>query len=291
MRDLSIDNITDVVCNSVANTDDPRLKEILQAFIRKAHELVQELELTHEEWEKAVQFLLDTGKISSDQRNEFILLSDILGITSLVDILASEKAPGASERSVLGPFYIPNAPVLEFGGDLIKNNEGPRMVVQGRVISTDGKPLAGALVDVWQNAANGLYSNMDPNQHDNNLRCRTYTSANGEYCYSSVIPVAYQVPDDGTGGVYMKATGRHCWRPAHIHARVCAEGHEELVTEIFNSLDKYIDEDATFGVRTSLALPFNREPTEDEKRRFSHIEKPFHMVDFDFVLKPVKKRP
>ena len=162
------------------------------------------------------------------------------------------------------------------------------MVVQGRVLSTDGTPLPGALVDVWQNAANGLYSNVDPDQSDNNLRCRTYTSENGEYCYSSIIPFAYEVPDDGTGGTYMQVTGRHCWRPAHIHARVSAKGYEELVTEVFNSLDQYIDEDATFGVRRSLVLPFNREPSDDEKRRFSHIKEPFHMVDFDFILKPLE---
>lgn len=261
MRDLTLENITDVVCKSLENTEDARLKQILEAFIRKSHELVKELDLSHDEWEGAVKFLLDTGKVSSDQRNEFILLSDILGITSLVDIMASTKAPDASERSVLGPFYLPNAPILEFGGDLIKDNDGPKMVVQGRVLSTDGAPLADALVDVWQNAINGLYSNVDPDQSDTNLRCRTYTSENGEYCYSSIIPAAYEVPDDGTGGTYMKATGRHCWRPAHIHARVSAKGHEELVTEVFNSLDQYIDEDATFGVRSSLILPFNREPT------------------------------
>jgi len=285
VRDVTLENITEIVCKSVDKTEDERLKEIIQAFIRKSHELVKELELTHEEWERAVNFLLATGKVSSDQRNEFILMSDVLGISSLVDIIASANAPEASERSVLGPFYLPNAPELPFGGDLIKDNDGPRMVVQGKVTSTDGTPLKNALVDVWQNAANGLYSNVDPDQDNNNLRCRTFTNEQGEYCYSSIIPFAYEVPDDGTGGTYMEVTGRDCWRPAHIHARVSAAGHEEVVTEIFNELDQYIDDDATFGVRSSLVLPFNREPTDKEKKRFAHIKTPFHMVDFDFKLK------
>lgn len=288
MQNITYETITDAVVKSIDNTQDPRLKEVLSAFIRKTHELVKEIDLTHEEWEAAMNFLLRTGEISDDKRNEFVLLSDLFGVSSLVDMIATNATPGASERSVLGPFYRENSPFLEIGGDLIKDNDGDRVVFQGYVRSTDGSPIEGALVDTWQNAANGQYENVDPSQPDYNLRCRMYTDENGYYCFSSIRPIAYEVPDDGPGGEFMAATGRHCWRPAHLHTRVSAEGFGELVTEVFNTLDKYIDQDATFGVRASLAIPFNREPTETEQARHANIEQPFKMVDFDYVLKPIE---
>lgn len=287
MRDITYDTITDAVVDSIDGTVDARLKEVLSAVIRKSHELVKELDLSHEEWEAAMNFLLRTGNISSEKRNEFVLLSDLFGVSSLVDMIASKAEPDASERSVLGPFYIENSPFLEVGGDLIKDNEGDRVVFQGQVRSTTGEPIKGAVVDVWQNAWNGEYSNVDPTQADENLRCRMLTDENGFYCYSSIRPIAYEVPDDGPGGEFMVATGRHCWRPAHLHARVGADGYGELVTEVFNTLDKYIDEDATFGVRDSLAIPFDREPTEEELARHPDVKRPFKMVDFDFVLRAV----
>ncbi len=287
MRNIAYDNITDAVVKSIDGTANPRLKEVLSAVIRKSHELVKEIDLTHEEWEAAMNFLLRTGQISDERRNEFVLLSDLFGISSLVDIIASNAAPDASERSVLGPFYRENAPFLEVGGDLIKDNDGDRVVFQGYVRSTSGEPIAGALLDVWQNAANGEYENVDPTQPDYNLRCRMLTDEKGFYCYSSIRPYPYEVPDDGPGGEFMAATGRHCWRPAHLHARVSAQGYGELVTEVFNTSDSYIDEDATFGVRASLTVPFDREATEEELARHPGVERPFKMVDFDFVLKPV----
>ena len=287
MKDLTLENITDAVVHSLDATQDARLKEILTIFIRKAHEAATEASLTHAEWEGLMNFLLATGNISDEQRNEFILMSDLIGLTSLVDLLASSNAPDASERSVLGPFYVPGAPMLDVGGDLIQDNEGDRVVALGRVLSTAGEPIPGALLEFWQNAANGLYSNVDPSQDDNNLRCRMMSADDGSYSLSTIRPIAYEVPDDGPGGDYMRATGRHCWRPAHLHVRVHAEGYEDLVTEVFNTLDKYIEEDATFGVRSTLAIPFNREPTDNEKSQWSHLAEPYHMVDFDFVLQPL----
>jgi len=287
MKDLTLANITDVVVNSVDATADPRLKEVLGVFIRKMHEATVETSLSHDEWEAMMNFLLRAGEISDAQRNEFILLSDLTGLSTLVDMLGSANAPSASERSVLGPFYVPNAPMLAVGGDLIKDNDGDRVVALGQVRATTGEAIPGALLEFWQNAANGLYSNVDPDQDDNNLRCRMLADAEGGYSLSTIRPYAYEVPDDGPGGEYMRATGRHCWRPAHLHVRVHAEGYEDLVTEVFNTLDKYIEEDATFGVRSSLAIPFDREPTADERARFSGIGAAFHMVDFDFVLQPL----
>jgi len=287
MKDVTIDNITDAVLRSLDGTADPRLKEVLGVMVRKLHEAAVEVSLSHAEWEELVGFLYRTGAASNEQRNEFILMSDLLGLSTLVDMIASANAPDASERSVLGPFYIPNAPMLPVGGDLILDNEGDRVVALGRVTSTAGEPIAGALLEFWQNAANGQYSNVDPEQDDNNLRCRMLSDADGCYSLSTIRPIAYEVPDDATGGEFIRATGRHCWRPAHLHVRVHAEGYEDLVTEVFNTLDQYIEEDATFGVRSSLAIPFNRTPTDAERSQFAHVAEPFHMVDFDYVLQPL----
>lgn len=287
MKDLTYRNITEAVVASIAKTEDPRLKEILSALIRKTHELVKEVDLSHAEWERAMGFLLRAADISSGKRNEFIILSDLLGVSSLVDFIKSGDAGDASEQSLLGPFYVPGMPLLESGGDLIKDNEGARIVVSGRVISTASEPIGGALLDIWQNAANGLYSTEDTGQSDDNLRCRLHADSDGNYSFSTIRPIAYKVPGDGASGEYQHATGRHGWRPAHIHARVSAEGFGPIVTEIFDTADPYIEEDAVFGVRSSLAVPFDRDPTADELDRLGHVERPFHMVDFDFRLSPL----
>lgn len=288
MKDLTLENITDAVLQSIDGTQDARLKELLSVFIRKAHEAVRETELTHDEWAALTDFLRRAGEISSEQRNEFILLSDIFGITSLVDLVSAGDNPDSTAPSVLGPFYVPNAPLLSPGDDMVADNDGDRVVIRGRVLSADGEPLAGAMLEFWQNAANGLYSNMDPAQDDNNLRCRMLTDNNGAYSFSTIRPVPYEVPDDGPGGEFIRATGRHCWRPAHLHVKVQADNHDDLVTELFNTQDEYIEEDAVFGVRSSLVVPFDRAPTSEESTRYAHVAKPFHMVDFDFVLQPVE---
>ena len=286
MKNLTYRNITEAVVASISKTEDPRLKEILTVLVQKAHELVKEVELKPAEWEQAMGFLLRAADISSNKRNEFIILSDLLGISSLVDLIKSGGASDASEQSLLGPFYMADMPLLKSGGDLIGDNEGARIVVSGRVVSATGEPIGGALLDIWQNAANGLYSTEDPDQSDDNLRCRLHADSDGTYSFSTIKPIAYKVPGDGASGEYQQMTGRHGWRPAHLHVRVSAEGFEPIVTEIFNSADPYIEEDAVFGVRSSLAVLFDREPNAEERGRHSHVETPFHMVDFDFRLGP-----
>ncbi len=286
MRNLTLDNVTDAVLRSIEGTQDPRLKELLTVLIRKAHEAVRETGLTHAEWLQLTEFMRRTGEATNEQRNEFILMSDVLGISSLVDLMNAAGGPDATVSSLLGPFYTPNAPMLPPGGDLIGDNDGDRIVFQGRVLSATGDPIPGAMLDFWQNAANGLYSNVDPDQDDNNLRCRMLSGDDGGYGLSTVRPIPYEVPEDGTGGEFVRATGRHCWRPAHLHVLVHAEGHMDLVSELFDTQDRYIDEDAVFGVRGALAVGFDRDPTEDEKSQFAGVAEPFKMVDFDFVLQP-----
>ena len=168
----------------------------------------------------------------------------------------------------------------------IGDNDGDRNVFQDRVLSAAGDPIEGATLEFWQNAANELYSNVDPDQDDNNLRCRMRSDKDGHYRLSTVMPIPYEVPDDGPGGAYVRATGCHCWRPAHLHVLVHAEGYKDLVSELFNADDAYIEEDAVFGGRGTLAVPFDRVPSAEEKARYANVAEPFNMVDFYFVLQP-----
>ena len=288
MKDVTLENITDAVIQSIDGTQDARLKQLLTVFTRKAHEAVRETGLTQDEWVGLVDFMRRSGEISTEQRNEFILLSDLFGVSSLVDLMNAAKPSEGTVSSLLGPFYVPGAPLLPVGGDMIGDNDGDRIVVQGRVLSASGEPIAGAELEFWQNAANGLYSNTDPDQDDDNLRRRMFSGDDGGYSLSTIRPIAYKVPEDGPGAEIVRATGRHSWRPAYLHAQIQANGHKPLITEMFNAADDYIEEDAVFGVRGPLAVPFDRDPTADESTRFAHVAEPFHMVDFDIVLQPAE---
>lgn len=285
MRDANEGNITEAVIASFAATADPRLKQILTSLVRHLHGFAREVELTHAEWGAAMDFLYKAARKTSRKRHEFILVSDVLGLSSLVDMMGSRGPAGTTERSVLGPFYIPRAPMLSHGGDLIRDNPGDPVLMRGRVHGPDAAPIEGAQIEVWQNAANGLYSNQDPAQHPDNLRCRMITAADGRYEFTTIRPVPYTVPTDGPVGTLLAATGRHPWRTAHVHFRVTAKGYNELVTELYPADDPYIDADAVFGVRASLAVPFRRNDSAEDARRHN-LAVPFWTVDYDFGLSP-----
>jgi protocatechuate 3,4-dioxygenase beta subunit len=284
MRNINYDNITETVVNAYSGTADERTREILALLIRRLHDFVREVKLTPEEWEKAMGFLLRAAETSSEQRNEFILLSDLLGVSALVDLQEGKDDEGATITTLIGPFYVPGQPDKETGADLIKDNPGERVLVQGQVRSANGGPLPGAILEIWQNGPNGLYTVQDPDQPDDNLRCTLRADEQGNYRFSTVKPVSYTIPDDGAGGELVRAAGRHCWRPAHIHVMISADGHKRHISQIFNEADAYIDEDAVFGVRADLAVPFDGEPTAEELARFPNIERPFNVVNMDFVL-------
>ena len=286
MRDLTDENITEAVLKSTANTKKPRLKELFTCLIKHLHEFVREVELTSEEWAAAMDFLYRTGKISTPKRKEFILLSDTLGVSSLVDLINGKGPAGPTETSVLGPFYVEGSKMQEVGSDLKGDNEGEAVVVSGRVATPAGKPIPGALLDIWQTADNGLYENVDPEQPEGNLRCRMLTDTEGRYRFTTIKPVSYKVPEDGPGGDMLLAMGRHAWRPAHIHFIVTAEGYRPLTTELYVDDDKYIEEDAVFGVRKSLAVSFKRNDSPKEAAKYN-VKAPFSMVEYDFGLKPV----
>ncbi len=285
MRNVNKTTLTDAVKNTF-NCEDERTGYLLARLVDYIHDYAREVNLTHDEWRKAIELLTKAGEISDEERNEFVLFSDVLGLSSLVDAIGSP--PEATESSVLGPFHILGAPDLPIGGDMKKDNDGDTSIVSGIVRSVDGTPIEGAVLEIWQTADNGLYSNQDPAQERYNFRARQTTGADGRYCFTTVRPAPYTVPDDGPVGELLHATGRHPWRPSHLHFIVIADGHKSVVTELFPEDDPYLDEDAVFGVRESLILHYERHDDladlPDGLEAADAITTPFYTVDFDFTL-------
>jgi len=275
MRNLTEENVIEAVLAKLENCANPRLKQIMTSLVTHLHAFVREVELTEEEWFHAIGFLTRTGQICDDKRQEFILLSDTLGVSILVDAIAHRKPAGATESSVFGPFHVPGAPELPNGASIVRD---PRMAAnllfEGRVTDPDGNPIAGALLDVWQTGENGLYDVQDPEQPEMNLRGRFRSDAEGRCSFRTIPPVCYPIPDDGPVGDMLKATGRHPWRPAHIHFMISAPGYETLITMLFTEGDRYLDSDAVFGVKSSLVI--DPKPDSDGKLH----------AEYTFGLKP-----
>jgi protocatechuate 3,4-dioxygenase beta subunit len=286
MRNVTPETLTEAFLGYCSTDTDPRLKFLLERLAHHLHGFVRETNLSHAEWRKGIELLTAAGNISTPERNEFVLFSDILGISSLVDMVNSP--PEATASSVLGPFHILDAPELPVGGDLLKDNDGDSVIVQGRVLDTVGNPIGGAVIDIWQTASNGLYSNQDPEQDYYNFRARMRTGADGRYAFTTVRPAPYTVPDDGPAGEMLRATGRHPWRPSHLHFIIAADRHQTLVTEVFPDDDPYLDEDAVFGVREDLIMKYRRcdDPQQAPRDIVARdvLTDPFYIVDFDFIL-------
>ena len=287
MRTVSADTLTDTLLALSGPETDPRVQEVLTSLVRHLHAFAIEVGLTHDEWRKGLELLTRAGEITDEERNEFVLFSDVLGLSSLVDMINSP--PNCTSSSVLGPFHILGAPEIPVGGDMIGSNEGPQVVIEGHVRDRSGSPIEGARIELWQTADNGLYSNQDPEQGDYNLRISMVTGSEGRYAMSTIRPAPYVVPDDGPVGDLLKATGRHPWRPSHLHFIVAADGFRTLVTEVFPSDDPYLDEDAVFGVRSDLVMdyaPGNRAELADDIEARDRLADDFTKVAFDFVLAP-----
>jgi hydroxyquinol 1,2-dioxygenase len=251
MRYLRLDNITEVVAASFDGLPDARRRELMQQLVRHLHAYAREVRLTHAEWRAALAFLHRTGDISSDTRSEFSLASDVLGLSSLVDLLGS--TPDTTPGSVLGPFHAADSPWRDNPADLIGDSVGERVLLRGRVLDARRRPLPGATIDFWQNADNGLYWQLDPAQPRDNLRCRLKTDAQGVWEVATIRARPYQIPTDGPVWHDLVApAGRSAWRAAHVHLIVSAAGHRTLVTELFDAEDPYLDRDAVFGVREAL---------------------------------------
>ncbi|HLF77399.1 MAG TPA: dioxygenase [Dehalococcoidia bacterium] len=243
------------------NAPNERLREVITSLVRHLHGFADEVHLTQAEWMFGLHFLTAVGKASSESRQEFILLSDVLGLSSLVEMINFQGDAGATENTVLGPFYIEASPRRANGDSIIVNEDGgPHLRVSGVVRSTDGSPIAGATVDVWQGGSNGLYPVQDPTQDPLNLRGVFTTDADGRYEFVTLRPVVYPVPTDGPVGRLFEATGRHPNRAAHTHLIISAPGYYSVTTHIFDSESPYLDSDAVFGVRDSLIVKFEKQP-------------------------------
>jgi catechol 1,2-dioxygenase len=275
---------TEVVNARMGPDVDPRLREVMGAIVRHLHAAVKEIEPTHEEWLAAIKFLTDTGQMCTDWRQEFILLSDVLGVSMLVDAINHRRPSGATENTILGPFYVPGAPRYPHGANICLDGKGEPLVVSGRVLDTTGTPLPGALVDVWQTNEDGFYDvQQKGTQPDFNLRGVFTAGEDGGFWFRSVKPRFYPIPDDGPVGKLLGALGRHPNRAAHIHVIVTAPGFDPVITHIFTPDCQYLTEDAVFGVKESLIGDF-RLVEDREKARELGFEDRYWTVAADFVL-------
>jgi len=258
---------------------------VVEALTRHLHAFVREVEPTHAEWESAIGFLTRVGALCDDQRQEFILLSDVLGVSMLVDAINHRKPPGATESTVLGPFHVVASPVRELGDDIAADQGAPRCLVRGRVLDLQGDPVAGAAVDVWQADGHGLYD-VQKDGTTPDLRGLFTCDDEGRYWFTTVVPSHYPIPSDGPVGHLLRSTGRHPFRPAHIHFIVDALGYTPVTTHLFVEDSPYLDDDAVFGVKQSLVRAVRRERDPETARR-AGLEVPYQVVDFDIALAPV----
>jgi protocatechuate 3,4-dioxygenase beta subunit len=286
MRNVTRENITEVFAGYFGPETDPRVREVLISLATHLHDFAREVNLTHDEWRVGLDFLEWAGRITNPERNEFVLLSDVMGLSSLVDMLHS--VPEATSSSVLGPFHVSNPPPMPVGGDLKRHYEGQVVLVQGFVRDLRGNPIAGATIDIWQTAPNGMYSSQDPEQDIHSFHALMTADENGGYSFTTVRPVEYTVPNDGPVGKILDAAGRHPWRPSHLHFIVKADGFRSLVTEVFPDDDPYLDQDTVFGVRDDLVMKYVEQPAgtfpEEGFALSGQVPDAYAKVDFDFVL-------
>lgn len=263
---------------------DPRLREIMGAVVRHLHAAVKEVNLTTEEWFKAINFLTEVGHMCTDWRQEFILLSDTLGVSMLVDAINHHRPEGATENTVLGPFHVSGAPRYDNGADISLDGKGEPLVVRGRVTDAAGRPVAGATIDVWQANDDGFYDVQQQGiQPEWNLRGIFTSDEEGRYWFRSAKPRFYPIPYDGPVGRMLEALGRHPNRAAHLHFIVTAPGFERVITHIFTPDCPYLTQDAVFGVKNSLIADFIASDDAAEAARLG-VASPFWSVDWNFVL-------
>lgn len=285
MRNITKDNLSEAFDSYMGEDVNPRLREVMSSLVSHLHAFAKDVNLTHAEWETGIAFLEHAGEISDKERHEFVLLSDVLGLSSLVDLLHSRE--DGTSSSVLGPFHITGSPPLEIGGDMKEHYEGPVLLAQGLIKNTKGEPIEGASLDIWQTAPNGLYSSQDPDQETYSFHGIQTTGEDGRYAFTSVKPVVYTVPTDGPVGDILTACGRHPWRPSHLHFIVKAEGYRPLVTEVFAEDDPYLDQDTVFGVREDLIMSYQDMPAGTFPEGFAlsgSVDDAFIKVDFDLTL-------
>jgi len=282
----------DIAAAAVASfdgADAERLRTLVQALTRHLHAFATEVGLTQGEWEEGIRILTETGHITDDRRQEFILWSDTLGLSMLVDALANPLPSGATESTVLGPFYVPGSPLRPHGASIAEEVAGAPAWIHGKVLDLDGGPIPGAELDVWQNGDDRLYAVQNAEAPEDHLRGRFTTRDDGSYAFLAVRPVPYTIPDDGPVGRMLAATGRHPWRPAHVHMIVRAPGYRTLATHIFDRESEYLDSDAVFAVKPSLLREFVRRPADDPERP-DGVEGEWFSVENTLVLAPAHEQ-
>jgi len=283
-QDLADEALTQAVVDSFSGGGE-RLREVVTSLVRHLHAFASEVELTEDEWAAGIDFLTRTGHITDDRRQEFILLSDVLGLSMLVVGLNNRKPPQATESTVFGPFFVEGSPAFENGDDLGHGAPGEPAFFSGQVRSTDGRPVAGAHVEVWQADEDGFYDVQYADLEEPRGRGHLRTDDEGRFWFWSVRPEAYPIPDDGPVGELLKATGRSPMRPAHVHFLVTAPGFQTLTTHVFAAGDPHLDSDAVFGVKRSLVTAFERrEPGTAPDGRT--LDVPFFTASYDLVLAP-----
>lgn len=285
MPETTPDTLTQRVIDSFSGAQDERLKTVMEALVRHAHAFVQEVKLTEDEWSTAVKFLTRTGQICSDTRQEFILLSDVLGVSMLVDAVNNSR-PEVTPSTVLGPFYVQGPPAMPAGGDISHGAPGSPLYVDCRITDAAGLPVAGAIADVWQSDSDGFYDVQRDDLPGPTLRARFESDAEGRVRFWSILPCAYPIPHDGPVGEMLEATGRHPWRPAHLHFMISSPGHQRLVTHLFVDGDQYLGDDAVFGVKPDLIHAFPAAPADRPRPAGGPPGDEWRLLDYTFSLAP-----
>lgn len=276
MRNLNQDNITQAVIASFADAGTPRLQHIMTSLVQHLHAFARDVKLTEEEWAQGIDFLTKCGHITDSKRQEFILLSDVLGLSMLTVAMNTEKPRGCTESTVFGPFHVEGAPKYELGDDIANGASGTPCLVRGTVRDISGNPIPQAVLDVWQSDEDGLYDVQHEGLNQAQARGVLTADREGTFFFRSILAVPYAIPHDGPVGRLLEATGRHPWRPAHLHFMIKAPGYETLVTHVFRDKSEYLDSDAVFGVRQSLICEWKEQADGS------------YLLEFDFVLNPTR---
>ena len=274
MRNLNQDTITQAVLARFSGTPDERLKEILTALVQHLHAFAREVKLTEAEWMQGIEFLTATGQMCDEKRQEFILLSDTLGLSMLTVAMNNDKPSGCTEPTVFGPFFMEDAPQYQLGDDVSNGATGEPCMVKGTIKGLDGKPVANALINVWQADADGNYDVQYAELAHPQARGILHSDAEGRFHFKTILAEAYPIPTDGPVGAMLNATKNHPWRPAHLHFMIEAPGYERLITHVFRDHDQYLDSDVVFGVRSTLIADW-----------IKHADSTYSL-DYDFVLNP-----
>ncbi|MCY0854735.1 dioxygenase [Cupriavidus sp. D39] len=276
-------SVTDVVLAAMSRTENPRLKEILNALVEHGHAFLNQVKLSDDEYEQGLDFLRKVGLTCTDSHNEVVLLADVLGYSTVVKVLNNSMHEDRTGGALLGPFFREGSPHYELGASIVQDDTTATPIfVSGRVLNTRREPIQSARVDVWQASPVGLYENQDPGQPEMNLRGHFFTDANGDFHFRSLRPAGYPVPTHGPVGDLLRIQHRHPYRPAHLHFVVFAEGHDTLISQIFADDAEYLDSDVTFGVTPDLIGKFERHEARSGPR--SGQQAPYYTLHCEFVL-------